>query len=336
VNSAAATDERLTPSRAQPVLDVRDLTVSFQTPRGAVVAANRLSFELGAGRTLGLVGESGSGKSVTLRALIGLVAPPGEIEGGSVHLLGTDLTKASPSELRAIRGRDIAMIFQDPMASLNPVMSVGDQLAETLRLKAGLGKREAATRGEELLHRVGIRPAGPRMRAYAHQLSGGMAQRVMIALAIAASPNVLLADEPTTALDVSIQDQILALLEELRLETGMSMVIVSHDLGVVARTCDDVAVMYAGSILERGSVGAVLNTPRHPYTRMLLETIPSLRPNLERRPLAAIAGQLPDLAGLAPGCPLAPRCSFARVECTAVAMTLDQPTPEHGSACPFV
>ncbi len=326
-------------SPAQPstaiLLDVQDLTVAFPTPRGVIYPARRVSFRLAAGQTLGLVGESGSGKSVTLRAVQGLIRDPGRIIGGRVLLDGRDLVTTAPKDLQAIRGRDIAMIFQDPMASLNPVLSVGDQLSETLRVKLGLDRRSAMSRSEELLHRVGIRPARGRLKAYPHQLSGGMAQRVMIALAIASNPRVLLADEPTTALDVSVQDQVLSLLEELRLETGMGMIIVSHDIGVIARSCDTVAVMYGGSLLERGSVDEVLREPRHPYTRMLLATVPSLRPNVERKQLASISGQLPDLASLATGCPFAARCGLVRPECADIPVRLDEPADAHGSACPF-
>ena len=321
---------------ATALLDVRNLTVQFATPRGIVKAAHDVSFEVDAGRTLGLVGESGSGKSVTLRALIGLVPSPGRITRGEVLLGGCDLVRSPRSYLQSIRGTDVAMIFQNPMSSLNPVLSIGDQLTETLRVKVGLSRRAASSRAQELLHRVGIRPAAARLRAYPHHFSGGMAQRVMIALALAANPRLLLADEPTTALDVSIQDQILSLLDELRVETGMAMIIVSHDLGVIARACDDVAVMYAGRILERGRVDKVLRQPRHPYTRMLLATIPSLRPNVEGRPLAAIAGHLPDLAALPPGCPFAPRCAFAQTRCGSVSMRLDAEGRAHASACPYV
>ncbi len=319
-----------------PLLDVRNLTVAFPSPRGIVRAANDVSFEVSRGRTLGLVGESGSGKSVTLRALIGLVPAPGRIVRGQVLLDGHDLVHEPASYLQSIRGSDIAMIFQNPMASLNPVLSIGDQLIETLHVKVGLGRRAAASRAEDLLHRVGIRPARQRLRSYPHQFSGGMAQRVMIALAIAANPKLLLADEPTTALDVSIQDQILSLLDELRVETGMGMIIVSHDLGVIARACHDVAVIYAGRLLERGTVDAVLRAPRHPYTRMLLATIPSLRPNVDGRPLTAIAGHLPDLASLPSGCPFAPRCSFVRPGCASVSMLLEPVAGGHASACPYV
>jgi peptide/nickel transport system ATP-binding protein len=321
---------------AMPILlRVEDLSVTFPTPRGTIYPARGISFEVSAGRTLGLVGESGSGKSVTLRALIGLVPPPGKIAGGRVLLEGRDLVRASSRELQAVRGTEIGMIFQDPTASLNPVLSIGDQLTETLRVKLGLDRRAAMARAEDLLKRVEIRPPRERLAAYPHQFSGGMAQRVMIALAIAANPKILLADEPTTALDVSVQDQVLSLLADLATEKQMGMIIVSHDIGVIARACDDVAVMYAGRLMERGGVHEVLRAPLHPYTRMLLATIPTLRPNVERKPLLTIAGQLPDLAKMVPGCPFAPRCEFARSECAEIPVTLDPPGGHHVSACPF-
>ena len=318
------------------LLSVEDLTVAFPLSRGTILPARRVSFKVAPGETLGLVGESGSGKSVTLRAIVGLLPSPGRVVGGRVLFDGQDLLTASPQTLQSIRGSRVAMIFQDPMASLNPVLSVGDQLVETLKAKQDLSSKAALDRAEDLLVRVGIHPAKQRLRAYAHQLSGGQAQRVMIALAIAGNPRILLADEPTTALDVSVQDQVLSLLEQLRLESGMSMVIVSHDIGVIARSCDRVAVMYAGSILERGSVDEVLRSPRHPYTQMLLATVPTLEPNLERKQLVSIVGQLPDLVTLGSGCPFAARCSFARPECADIPLTLDAADALHGSACPFV
>ncbi len=320
----------------QTLLEVDALTVGFATARGAIYPARQVTFRVATGETLGLVGESGSGKSVTLRAILGLIAEPGRILGGQVLLEGRDLVGASYNELQTVRGSEVAMIFQDPMTSLNPVLSIGDQLSETLRVKNRLDRRSAMLRAEQLLDRVGIRPAKARLGSYAHQLSGGMAQRVMIALAIAGNPKLLLADEPTTALDVSVQDQVLSLLEELRLESGMSMIIVSHDIGVIARSCDRVAVMYAGSLLERGTVGEVLRTPRHPYTKMLLATVPTLRPNASRTPLASIGGQLPDLATLRGGCPFADRCTFVREGCADIPVVLDAPEESHGSACPFV
>ena len=319
---------------ARDLLEVSNLTVTFPTSRGPIRPVATVSFGVPTAKTLGIVGESGSGKSMTVRAILRLVPAPGRIEEGQITFGGRDLLSMSESDLRSIRGREIGVIFQDPMASLNPVMTVGSQLSQLLRVKAGLDRGAAWTRAGELLDRVGIRSATSRLRSYPHQFSGGMAQRVMIAMAIGAGPRLLLADEPTTALDVSVQDQVLALLEDLRLETSMSMIIVSHDIGVIARACDEVAVMYAGMLLERGTVSEVLHRPRHPYTRMLLSTVPSLEPNVSRRRLQTIVGQLPDLATLAQGCPFAPRCASARAECVALNVALDN--NPHASACPYV
>jgi oligopeptide/dipeptide ABC transporter ATP-binding protein len=321
------------PAGSSALLDVRGLEVTFELGERTIRPVLDVSFTLERGRTLGIVGESGSGKSMTLKALLGLVPSPGRITRGQVIWDGRDLVAASTATLRAIRGSDIAMIFQDPMASLNPVLSVGDQLAEVLRHKVGLSRRAATDRAAALFERVGIRPARSRLRAYPHQFSGGMAQRVMIAMAIAASPRLLLADEPTTALDVSIQAQVLDLLEDLRDEFGMSMILVSHDVGVIARASDTVAVMYAGRLLEHGSAEAVLRTPRHPYTAMLLETVPSIDPSAGQARMRTIAGQLPDLATVGPGCPFEPRCPIARQECATLPIMLDD--REHASACPF-
>jgi oligopeptide/dipeptide ABC transporter ATP-binding protein len=318
------------------LLDVRDLTVGFPAREGVVLAADRVSFRLLAGRTLGLVGESGCGKSVTLRSLLGLVPYPGEIISGEILWDGRDLRAVSRSELTRIRGTEISMIFQDPMSSLNPVFTVGDQIEETLRIKLGLGGREARERSIELLDHVGIPSAASRVRDYPHQMSGGMRQRVMIAIAIASRPRLLLGDEPTTALDVTIQDQILALLAGIREETGMSMILVSHDVGVVAQNSDDVAVMYAGRIVERGVSADVLGNPRHPYTLGLLRAIPGIEASEDRPPLIPIPGQPPNLAELPAGCPFQPRCPFVRDACAEVSMELDAPAPGHGSACPFV
>ncbi len=327
-------ESRVDPRVDGALLTVEALTVAFPSERGRIRAANGISFEVRAGETVGIVGESGSGKSVTLRALIGLVAAPGRIESGSVRFDGRDLSSAKPAVLRAIRGKEIGMIFQDPMGSLNPLLRVGDQLCEVLRVNLGLKRRAARERAAALFERVGLRSA--RLDAYPHELSGGMAQRVMIAIAIATQPRLLLADEPTTALDVSVQDQVLTLLDRLRHEDNMALVIVSHDMGVIARACEQVVVMYAGSVLERGSVDDVLTRARHPYTKMLLATVPSLEPNTSRRRLLAIGGQLPDLATLDRGCPFAPRCSSVLPTCATMTIALDAPTGQHASACPIV
>jgi peptide/nickel transport system ATP-binding protein len=317
------------------LLDVRGLTIGFPAGEGLLLAADRVDFQVAAGRTVGLVGESGCGKSVTLRSLLGLVPYPGEVLSGEIAWQGEDLLGASKHRLGELRGREISMIFQDPTACLNPVFTVGDQITETLRRRGGLGKRDAHVRAIELLDRVGVPSPERRLRAYPHQLSGGMRQRVMIAIAISARPKLLLADEPTTALDVTTQEQILALLKEFQAQDGMAIVLVSHDLGVIAETCDEVAVMYAGRIVEAGLNEAVMRSPRHPYTRGLIQAMPSLEVSDEPPPVP-IRGQPPNLADLPPGCPFAPRCDFSRPECGSVPVTLDADLIDHGSACPFV
>jgi oligopeptide/dipeptide ABC transporter ATP-binding protein len=320
----------------EPLLEVRDLSIGFPARDGLVLAADRVSFSVAPGACLGLVGESGCGKSVTLRALVDLVPRPGEILEGSIAWKGADVRTLAPRERHALRGRAIATIFQDPTSSLDPVLTIGDQLVETLRQTGERSRSVLEARAIELLDHVGIPSAPRRLGEYPHQLSGGMRQRVMIALAIATDPSLLLADEPTTALDVTIQDQILALLAGIRAETAMAMILVSHDMGVIARDADEIAVMYAGRIVEHGPADAVLHRARHPYTRGLLAAIPRLEPRRAGVPLVPIAGQPPDLADLPPGCPFGPRCPEARPACTGVPMLLDAPPPEHGSACPFV
>jgi peptide/nickel transport system ATP-binding protein len=321
---------------AEPLLEVEELTIGFPVGSRLLLAADRVSFSVARGQTLGLVGESGCGKSVTVRSLVGLVPWPGEVLEGSIRWRGRELLPGSRCAWGAVRGTEVGMIFQDPTASLNPVLSVGAQLVETLRMKARVPRRAAPARAEELLHRVGISAPRARLHSYPHQLSGGMRQRVMIALAIASGPALLLADEPTTALDLTIQDQILSLLAELQRETEMAMILVSHDLGVVAQNCDNIAVRYAGRIVERGPAQAVLGGPRHPYTRALIAAVPPLQPQEEPRPLTAIAGQPPSLVQLPRGCSFTPRCTFATDACAEVTMELDRPAPEQASACPFV
>jgi len=320
----------------EPVLRVEGLTIGFPTRDGGIgLAASDVSFELRPGRTLGLVGESGCGKSVTLRALMGLVQYPGELLGGSVALDGDELLALDERGWERVRGARVAMISQDPMTSLNPVFTVGDQLVEVLRAKRGMGRGAARAEAEALLDRVGIRAAGRRLSAYPHELSGGMRQRVMIAIAIAARPRVLLADEPTTALDVTVQDQILELLAELREELEMATILVSHDLGVVGQVCDDVAVMYAGRVVERGPVGDVLDRPRHPYTEGLAHAVAELgsRRRGDGRMLQTLGGQPPLLTDLPPGCSFAPRCRYRTAGCEAFDMRLDAPPPAHATAC---
>jgi peptide/nickel transport system ATP-binding protein len=319
-----------------PVLAVEDLTVGFPTRDGGIgLAADDVSFELQAGRTLGLVGESGCGKSVTLRALMGLVQYPGEVLGGSVRLDGEELLSCDERGWERVRGARMAMVFQDPITSLNPVFTVGDQLVEVLRAKRGMGRAAARAEAEALLDRVGIRSPRRRLADYPHQLSGGMRQRVMIAIAIAGQPRVLLADEPTTALDVTVQDQILELLATLQEELEMATILVSHDLGVIGQVCDDVAVMYAGRVVERGPVDAVLDHPRHPYTEGLAHAVAELSSQRRNgsRTLQTLGGQPPLLTDLPPGCSFAPRCRYREVGCEAFDMHLDAALPAHGTAC---
>ncbi len=316
------------------LLEVRDLTIAFPSAENPLLAADGVNFSVSAGRTVGLVGESGCGKSVTLRSLLGLVPPPGEVVSGQIRWLGEDLCDASKKRMAQVRGSEISMVFQDPTSCLNPVFTVGNQIIETLKKRANLSGRAARSRAIELLDRVGVPSAEQRLKAYPHEFSGGMRQRVMIAIAISTSPKLLLADEPTTALDVTTQEEILALLVEAQEETGMAVVLVSHDLGVIAETCDDVYVMYAGKVLEAGRGAAVMRSPRHPYTSGLIQAMPSLEVS-DAPPAAPIPGQPPDLANLPAGCPFSPRCQLSRPECDSIPVTLDGGLAEHGSACPF-
>jgi oligopeptide/dipeptide ABC transporter ATP-binding protein len=317
------------------LLEVRHLHTAFPTGSGSVLAATDVSFSLAEGETRGLVGESGSGKSVTLLSLLGLVPAPGRVIDGEVLFDGRDLLRLSPGKLRSIRGREIAMIFQDPTSCLNPVYTIGGQIAETLRVKLGMSGRAARSRATELLDHVGIPAAAERLGSYPHELSGGMRQRVMIAIAIACRPRLLLADEPTTALDVTVQDQILTLLGDLQEEFGMAMILVSHDLGVVAQNCDSVTVMYAGHVVEDAPAKAVFGEPRHPYTIALLKALPSIRRTGTRGRLQQISGQTPDLANLPEGCPFSPRCLSSRPACADVTMEPIAVGPSHRTACPF-
>jgi oligopeptide/dipeptide ABC transporter ATP-binding protein len=318
-----------------PLLSVRDLVTIFPAAAGVAVAANGVSFELRQGETLGLVGESGSGKSVTCRSVLRLVPEPGQIVGGSILFEGRDVLALSRGQLRALRGSQISMIFQDPTSSLNPVYTIGDQIAEPLRQHRQMSRRQAREEAVRLLDRVGIPASRERLRAYPHELSGGMRQRAMIAIAISCRPKLLLADEPTTALDVTIQDQILSLLIELQAEEGMAIVLVSHDLGVIAQTCDRVAVMYAGYVVEEAETRDLFAEPKHPYTVALLEALPELAISRGDRRLLPIQGQPPDLVDLPAGCPFAPRCQHARAECAEVSMELRVTGDGHATACPF-
>jgi oligopeptide/dipeptide ABC transporter ATP-binding protein len=289
------------------LLDVRGLRTSFHTTDGVVRAVTGVDFHVDRGEVLGLVGESGCGKSVTSLSILRLIAPPGRIEGGEVIFNGEDLLKLSGDRMRRLRGEAISMIFQQPTSSLNPVYDVGLQVGEVLELHRAMKRRGARARAEELLAMVGIPDPRRRIAAFPHELSGGMAQRVMIAMMLACEPELLIADEPTTALDVTIQAQILDLMRVLQRETNTAMILITHDLGVVAEMCDRVAVMYAGEIVEQTNVDALFSDPRHPYTKGLIGSVPIL--GHERDELAVIPGSVPNLISLPPGCRFAPRCS---------------------------
>ena len=296
-----------------PLLEVEDLSVEFDTRTGVARVLESVSLALGRGETLGLVGESGCGKSMTALAIMRLIPnPPGRITAGRVRFEGRDLLALDDASMRAVRGNRVSMIFQEPMTSLNPVFTVGEQIAEAVRLHRGLDRRAAHERAVEMLAAVGIPAPARRVDEYPHQFSGGMRQRVMIAMALACDPGVLIADEPTTALDVTVQAQVLDLLGELRDAEGMAMVLITHDLGVVARQADRVAVMYAGRVVETGTVREVFAAPRHPYTISLLRSIPDIEAPAGTK-LAAIAGSPPDPARRPAGCAFAPRC-FAATE----------------------
>jgi oligopeptide/dipeptide ABC transporter ATP-binding protein len=295
------------------ILDVRDLNVRIASRRGTVRAVDGVSFDVAAGEALGLVGESGSGKSMTLRAVLGVLPPEARVTSGQVILDGVDLVALGQSQLNRIRGPKMAMIFQEPMSALNPVMRVGWQIAEGPQVHLGYNRARAAERALELMRRVGIPDPERRFQAYPHEFSGGMRQRVMIAIALSCDPEIILCDEPTTALDVTIQDQILRLLARLCRESGVSLVFVTHDLPVVAQICQQVAVMYGGQLVERGAVGDVLLDPRHPYTRGLVRSAPDF--DYVRDSLVPIPGAPPSLITPPPGCRFHPRCEFAEEDC---------------------
>jgi peptide/nickel transport system ATP-binding protein len=295
------------------LLSVERLTTTFDLPGGAVPAVDDVSFEIRTGETLGLVGESGSGKSVTALSILRLVQPPGRITSGAILFNGRNLLTVSERDIQAVRGADIALIFQEPMTALNPVFTIGDQIAETLIVHGRATRRDAKARAVELLGAVRIPEAAARVSDYPHQLSGGMRQRVLIAMAIACEPSLLIADEPTTALDVTIQAEVLDLLREMKSTLHLSLLLITHDLGVIAETADRVAVMYAGRIVETGPARAILQDPQHPYTRGLLASMPGGAPG---RRLTAIAGNVPMLGALPPGCAFNPRCPDRFEPCT--------------------
>ena len=295
------------------LMEVKNLVTRFYTQEGVVHAVNDVSYQLQERETLGVVGESGSGKSVHALSIMRLIPnPPGKIEGGEVLFHGRDLLKISTDEMRLVRGADIAMIFQDPMTSLNPVLTVGTQITEALKLHRGMNDRQANERAAELLNMVGIPDASRRLKNYPHQFSGGMRQRVMIAMALSCNPKLLIADEPTTALDVTIQAQILDLVKRLRDELGMAMIWITHDLGVVAGLADTLQVMYGGRIVERGPVREIFKDTRHPYTLGLLKSLPRHDQRQADQKLTQIEGQPPDMRKLPAGCPFAARCDFKK------------------------
>jgi oligopeptide/dipeptide ABC transporter ATP-binding protein len=317
------------------LLEIESLRIEFPGEDDErLVAVKGVDLAVEAGETVGLVGESGSGKSLTCRAVMRMIPEPGVISAGQVRFDGEDVLSLGTKKLRDLRAHSVGMIYQNPFGSLNPTMRVGAQIAETLKVNKGMKRDAAKKEALALLDRVGIDDAEHRYRAYPHELSGGMCQRVMIAISTASSPRLMLADEPTTALDVTTQAQILKLLAKMRAEEGMAMLLVSHDFGVVAQACDRVAVMYGGHIVETGPAETIYHEPEHPYTRALLNSVPELDSagNVQRR--AALAGHPPELADVIPGCVFAPRCEHARPGCEEVSMKLEKVGPDQHSACP--
>ncbi len=327
---------------SEPLLKVQDLRVEFKTRRGKALVLNGVDFEINAGETLCVVGESGCGKSMTALALLRLIpSPPGRISSGRVMFQGEDLVAASMERMREVRGNRISMIFQEPMTSLNPVLTVGDQIGESLRLHAGLDAAAARARAIEMLQQVGIPAPGQRVDEYPHQLSGGMRQRVMIAMALACRPDILIADEPTTALDVTVQAQIFDLLRELQRDKGTAILLITHDMGAVAEMADRVMVMYAGRVIEQGTTAQVLGAPGHPYTRGLIDCLPELGSSTQaatdsdRVELTEIAGVVPSIWELGSGCAFRERCPHALARCAAEVpplFALDG-AGGHGAAC---
>lgn len=317
-----------------PLLAISELTVEFDTGSRPIRANDRVTLDVQAGEVLGIVGESGSGKSVLCRTVLRLLPePPARIAGGSIRFHDRDLIQLAEADMRRLRGDAVAMIFQNPMTSFNPLWSIGDQLTEGLRLHRGLERRDALAAGIELLMQVGIPSPEIRIHDYPTEWSGGMLQRAAVAMAVATEPAMLLADEPTTALDVTIQDQILTLLLDLQSRTGMALVIVSHDLGIIAETCDRVVVMYAGRVLETATSAVLFARPGHPYSEGLLASVPRVGDSGGH--IEPIPGQPPNLAELGPGCPFAPRCSYATEICHREPVELREIAPGHLSACLF-
>jgi oligopeptide transport system ATP-binding protein len=320
------------PAGAEPLLEISDLYVSFVTPEGTVRAVNGISLTVLPGETLAVLGESGSGKSVTMQAVLGMVpSPPARVESRAIRFAGTDLAGAGQQAMRRIRGRQIGMVFQDAVTSLDPGRTVGHQLGEVFRVHRGLNRRQARQRAIELMDRVRIPSAAQRVDDYPHQFSGGMCQRIMIAIAIALEPRLLIADEPTTALDVTVQAQIMDLIQELRSELGMAVVLITHDIDLAAEHADRVVVMYAGSIFEAGAMRDVYAAPSNPYTRGLLASM--LSADTEGGELRPIPGSPPVLSKLPAGCAFAPRCEFVHEPCWTVRPPLEETGPGRSSAC---
>lgn len=317
---------------SEKLLEIKDEKLSFFTPAGEVKALNGVSFSMNEGEVLGIVGESGSGKSVTAYSIMGLTAYPGKLIGGTIYFNGHQIEKMSEKEMRKIRGNEVSIIFQDPMTSLNPVYTIGNQITEVIRLHTGKSKKEAYDRAKELLELVGINEPTKRLKQYLHELSGGMRQRVMIAIALACEPKLLIADEPTTALDVTIQAQILELMQELRQKLGMSIIMITHDLGVVASMCERIAVMYAGHIVEYGTADEIFYEPKHEYTKGLINSIPKLSAQEIER-LVPIEGQPVDLLNPPAGCPFAPRCANCMKICLREMPPKTELSDTHYSHC---
>ncbi|HTP41214.1 MAG TPA: ABC transporter ATP-binding protein [Nitrospiria bacterium] len=315
------------------LLSIDHLATHLETTDGIVKAVNDVSLTVTPGRVLGLVGESGCGKTMTALSVMRIVPPPGRIVGGAIRFQGVDLLALPEREMQRVRGRRIAMIFQEPMTALNPVLTVGEQIAEMLRYHLGMRRGDARSRAIELLRQVGVPSPDERYRAYPHQLSGGLRQRVMIAMAISCEPALIFADEPTTALDVTIQAQILDLLRRLQRELRLSVVLISHDLGVIAQMADEVAVMYAGRIVEQSSTATLFNEPLHPYTQGLMKSLPRRAPRDRRQRLTAIPGSVPQLQHLPSGCAFHPRCPVAIARCAADEPALKSLAPGHDARC---
>ncbi len=327
---------------SEKILEIKNLETSFRVEEGTIKAVDNVSFDVYAGKTLGIVGESGCGKSVTSLSIMRLIPnPPGKITGGEILYKGKNLLEFSPAQMRALRGNEISMIFQEPMTSLNPVFTIGNQLEEAIALHQKLNSRQCREKAIDMLKLVGIPAPDKRIDEYPHQLSGGMRQRVMIAMALSCNPNVLIADEPTTALDVTIQAQILELLRELQDRVGMAMILITHDLGVVAEVCDEVIVMYAGRIAEQGTVEEIFKNPKHPYTKGLLNSIPSLAKDptgqIKKKRLETIPGIVPSLSNLPQGCRFQERCAYVIDACRGVEPELrivkEDPRLPHAIRC---